>query len=60
MEYMSMQDEPTGKFSNIPNPKRAAPPLPIALTPAELEQLIKQTIHQEETIPEEAGIKDAV
>eukprot|EP00957_Ditylum_brightwellii_P180292 13734222-Ditylum_brightwellii.AAC.1 len=60
MEYMSTQDELTGEPSNIPNPKRAAVPQPIALMPAELERLIKQTIQQEETTPEEAGIKDAV
>eukprot|EP00957_Ditylum_brightwellii_P073364 5575778-Ditylum_brightwellii.AAC.1 len=59
MEHMSTQDELTGEPSK-PNPKRTAPPQPIALTPAELEWLIKQTIQQEETIPEEAGIKDVV
>eukprot|EP00957_Ditylum_brightwellii_P103318 7874267-Ditylum_brightwellii.AAC.1 len=60
MEYTSMQDELIGEPSNIPNPKRSAPPQSIALMPAGLEWLIKQTIQQEETIPEEAGIKDLV
>eukprot|EP00957_Ditylum_brightwellii_P055598 4213299-Ditylum_brightwellii.AAC.1 len=60
MEYRSTQDELAGEPSNMPNPKCAPPPQPIALTPAELERLIKQTIQQEETIPEEADIKGTV
>jgi hypothetical protein len=43
-----------------PTKTLAAPPQPIALTPAELDRLVKQTIQQEETIPEEAGIKETV
>eukprot|EP00957_Ditylum_brightwellii_P129520 9879500-Ditylum_brightwellii.AAC.2 len=58
MEHMSTQDELTGEPSK-PNPKCAAPPQPIALTPAELKRLIKQTTQQEETILEEAGTKDS-
>eukprot|EP00957_Ditylum_brightwellii_P068500 5200260-Ditylum_brightwellii.AAC.1 len=59
MEHISTQNKLTGEPSKL-NPKRAAPLQPIALTPAELDRLITQTIQQEETIPEEAGIKEAV
>eukprot|EP00957_Ditylum_brightwellii_P174925 13319755-Ditylum_brightwellii.AAC.1 len=59
MEHMSTQNMLTGESSK-PNPKHTAPPQPIALTPAELDRLITQTIQQEDTIPEEAGIKEAV
>eukprot|EP00957_Ditylum_brightwellii_P152173 11585689-Ditylum_brightwellii.AAC.1 len=53
------ENEESGHWISVPTPKSMAPKLAHTATLVEMELLIKTTLQEEQTIPEEAGIKAA-